>query len=341
MADKQPIPREQHGSSWPEIIRFFHSDLRNRLAKLPLPFRSEIIEIRCRVNRPVELNCGKRHVFLTEDGGVTDDFREAGVMSIDELRKLISALTTGSYYALEAEIAQGYIGLPGGHRVGFAGRVVQNAGKIQTIQHISSVNFRIARRVAGIARPLLPLLWKDGRFLKTLIISPPAAGKTTLLREIIREFSYGVSQLNIPGHHIGVVDERSELAGSYLGVPQLDLGPRSDILDACPKEEGVYLLLRSMNPQIIATDEVGREKDQQIIADIINAGVSFITTAHARNLTEAMFRPGLRRILENGSIERLITLSNRFGPGTLESVKAGAAGPELWLQSQNGGEHRD
>ena len=341
MVDKQSANLKKDGPNWQEIIRFFHSDLRNRLAKLPLSVQAEVIEIRCRINRPLELNCGTRHFFMTDGGGVTDDLERAWVMSGDELRKMVSALTTGSYYALEAEIIQGYISLPGGHRVGFAGRVVHQAGKIQTIQYISSINFRIARRVAGIARPLLPLLWKDGRFLKTLIISPPAAGKTTMLREIIREFSYGAPQLGIPGQHIGVVDERSELAGSYLGVPQLDLGPRSDILDACPKEEGVYLLLRSMNPQIIATDEMGREKDQQIIADIMNAGVSFITTAHARNLTEAMVRPGLRRILENGSVERLITLSNRLGPGTLESVKAGVAGAELLTPFQDGGNQHE
>ncbi len=327
--------RERSDGDWQEVVRFFHADLRYLLTKIPAGVQNKLIEIRLRVNRPLELNCGNQQFFLAGNGGLTDDPARAWLPGADEMRKTLNALTTGSFYALEDEIAQGYLGLPGGHRVGFTGRAVCHGGKVKTLQHISSINFRIARNVQSIARPILPLLWRDGRFLKTMIISPPAAGKTTLLRDLIRELSNGVPTIPIPGQHLGVVDERSELAGSYLGIPQLDLGPRTDILDACPKDEGVYLLLRSMNPQIIATDEIGREKDQQIIADIINAGVSLLTTAHARNLTEAMLRPGLRRILENGSIDRLVILSNRLGPGTIESVKAGAAGPELFKAGGN------
>jgi stage III sporulation protein AA len=329
----------QAEEKWLEVIRFFPTDLRHLLTKVPVKLLPEIIEIRIRINRPLELNCGRQSCLVGSSGGLVEEDSKAFVTGPEELRKVLNAITAGSYYALEEEIAQGYLSLPGGHRVGFAGHVVQSDGKIKLIRNISSINFRVARSFPGTARPLLPLLWKEGRFLKTLIISPPAAGKTTLLREIIRELSYGVAPLNIPGQHIAVVDERSELAGSYMGIPQLDLGPRTDVLDACPKDEGVYLLLRAMNPHIIATDEIGREKDQQMIADIINAGVSFITTAHARNLTEAMLRPGLRRILENSSVERLITLSIRKGPGTVESVKAGVAGPELLGIHQSLGVH--
>jgi Uncharacterized protein conserved in bacteria len=113
----------------------------------------------------------------------------------------------------------------------------------------------------------------------------------------------------------------------------LDVGPRTDLLDGAPKKEGIYLLLRAMNPDLIATDEIGTEDDARVIGDVINAGVSFLVTAHARNIAEAMLRPGLKRIMETGSVERCITLSNRLGSGTIESVKAAIGAPELLAQA--------
>lgn len=315
---------------WDEVLRFFPIELRQVLAGIPAQLQPRIIEIRLRINQPLEVNLGNESRFISAIGSVSEDSNSALIIGSNELKRVINSITTGSFYALDEELTQGYLTLPGGHRVGFSGKVIQNEGKIRLIRNISSLNFRIAKEIRGIARPVLPLLWKDGRFQKTMILSPPAGGKTTLLREIIREISCGVPDLNLPGLTVGLVDERSEIAGSYQGAAQFDVGPRTDVLDACPKREGVYLLLRAMNPQIIATDEIGQENDWAVLEDIINAGVGFITTAHARNITEAMFRPGLRRILETGAVDRLIILSNRLGVGTVESIKAGVSGPELW-----------
>lgn len=316
-----------------EILRFFPAEFRKLLGKIITDSKIRVIEIRVRANQPLELNLGYKNGWVTPAGNLTANPAEAFIVSRDDLKKILNSITAGSFYALEEEMTQGYFGLPGGHRVGFTGHVLLKAGTIRLIRDISSLNFRIAKAIYGMAKPILPLLWKDGRFFKTLIISPPAAGKTTLLREIVREISYGVPQLGIPGLHIGLVDERSEIAGSFQGVAQLDVGPRTDILDACPKKDGVYLLLRAMNPDLIATDEIGCEEDLRMMEDIINAGVSFIATAHARNLFEVLLRPGLKRILEAGLVDRLITLSTRLGVGTIESVKAGAAGSELLLSS--------
>lgn len=316
--------------NWDEIIRFFPSTLRSMLKNVNSSEQSKITEIRMRIGRPIEIITGNRSYWLNRSGGLESVSSQTYILTPEDFARTLNSITNGSFYALEEEFAQGYLTLPGGHRVGFTGHVILETGKIKLIRDLSSLNLRIARQIRGIARPVLPFLWKDSRFLKTLILSPPASGKTTLLREIIREVSDGCDDLGIDGIRVGVVDERSELAGSYLGIPQLDVGKRTDVLDACPKSEGVYLLLRAMNPKLIATDEIGNERDYQVIEDIINAGVSFIATAHAHNLTEALCRPGLKQILENGMIERIIILSNRLGIGTVESIKAGISGPELF-----------
>lgn len=315
---------------WVEVIRFFPLDIRTILARISAEYQPKVIEIRLRINQPLEIIYDNYSAWLAKDGSLRLEIKDALIITADDFKKTINAMTTGSFYALEDELAQGYLSLPGGHRVGVTGHVIHQSGKIRIIRNLSSINFRIAREVNGIARPILPLLWKEGRFLKTLILSPPACGKTTLLREIIREVSDGVPQVKIPGIRVGLVDERSEIAGTYQGIPQLDVGHRTDVLDGCPKKEGVYLLLRTMNPQLIATDEIGSEEDFKMMEDIINAGVSFIATAHALNFTEALGRPGLKRILEMGMVERLIVLSNRLGVGTIESIKVGVAGPEIY-----------
>jgi stage III sporulation protein AA len=314
---------------WEGTLGFFPPNIRTILAKIPEEAHSRVLEIRLRVNQPLELVFGDSSAWLRPDGGTTSRNMETFRLGQADLKAVMNSFTAGSFYALEETIAQGYIALPGGHRVGIAGFTLCEAGRVRLIRNISSLNFRIARSIRGIARPILPWLWEKGRFLKTLLLSPPAAGKTTLLREIVRMVSNGVPELSIPGIRVGVADERSEIAGCFLGEPQLDVGSRTDVLDGCPKREGVYLLLRAMNPQLIATDEIGAGGDLQIIEDIINTGVSFLATAHACNLQEAAGRPGLKKILDTGMVQRLVCLSNRMGVGTVESIKAGVDGPEL------------
>ncbi|HEY8463018.1 MAG TPA: stage III sporulation protein AA [Bacillota bacterium] len=318
------------GEEWERALAFFPSEIRSILARVSSKLQPHIYEIRFRSNQPLELVYSTGAAWLSPTGELVREAKAAVRIGPQQLRNVVNALTAGSFYALEEAIAQGYLALPGGFRAGFAGHAVHEGGKIRLIRDISSLNFRIARAFPGIARQLLPLLWKEGRFLKTLILAPPAAGKTTLLREIIREVSTGVPEYQIPGIRVGLVDERSEIAGSFQGEPQLDVGCRTDVLDGCTKQAGVYLLLRAMNPELIATDEIGTVEDFKVIEDIINTGVSFIATAHARNLTEAICRAGLKQILELGMVERVIVLSNRLGAGTIENVKAGIAGPELW-----------
>jgi stage III sporulation protein AA len=240
----------------------------------------------------------------------------------DDIAKTLQLISNNSLYALEQEFRHGYLTLPGGHRVGFVGEAVLEKGRIKTLKHVSSLNFRLARQLKGCADPLMPYLLRSGsaRPYHTLIISPPRCGKTTLLRDIVRQLSNGVDSLGFSGTDIGLVDERSELAGCFQGVPQNEIGVRTDVLDNCPKSEGMLLLLRSMSPQVVATDEIGQADDIAVLEEMLNAGIAIITTVHGLNLHEIELRPAWHRILSARVFERYVVLGRTLGPGTIETI---------------------
>ena len=190
-----------------------------------------------------------------------------------------------SIYSVEDELRNGYITIRGGHRIGIAGKALMDNKGVRTLKNFSGLNIRISREKLGIASKILPyILNSKGEFLNTLLVSPPQCGKTTLLRDIIRMISRGVPYMNFRGLKVGVVDERSELGACFQGIPQNDLGPRTDILDCCPKAEGMIMLIRSMSPQVIATDEIGKVEDSIAIEEAMMAGIKLITTVHGRSL---------------------------------------------------------
>ena len=152
----------------------------------------------------------------------------------------------------------------------------------------------------------------------TLFISAPRCGKTTILRDVARNLSLGTNRGR--GCNVVVIDERSELAGMYRGKAQMDLGPRSDILDSCPKAKGMIMAIRSLSPQVLIADEIGRREDGEAIQECINAGVAVITSVHARNIEEARNKPFLQGLLAAGAFEILVVLSRRCGPGTVEEI---------------------
>lgn len=204
--------------------------------------------------------------------------------------------------------------------MGLAGQVILQGNDIKMMKDFSGICFRVAREVINCAQTLLAQICtgSHGTAVNTLIISPPRCGKTTVLRDLARLLSLG-SKLS-RGQNVVIVDERSEIAGCYRGVPQLDVGPRTDVLDSCPKALGMMMAIRSLSPQVIITDEIGSRQDLQAINDCVNAGVAVITSIHAENLEDVKKRPLLNELLNSGVFKTLVVLSRRNGPGRVEEI---------------------
>lgn len=262
--------------------------------------------IRLRVEQPVCLQWGRYDTLL----------HQAEVCSRAEITSIVQLMSHYSRYAIAEDLKQGFLTLRGGHRVGIAGQVVVKEGEVQNLSHILSLHIRIARSINGCAAVLLPYLQnKQGKVYNTLFIAPPGAGKTTVLREVLRCLSEGVL-----GKHIGIVDERSELAACHHGSIGLPLGARVDVLDGCPKAIGLIMLIRSMGPDIVATDEIGRAEDVTAIWEAIHAGVSVMATVHGETLADVAKRPYVDSLLQAGCFQRYVLLSAYPQPGTIRQI---------------------
>lgn len=303
-----------------DILRLLPKRIVAAVESLPLEIQDNMEEIRLRTNQPLEIVFSQGEGFLTPKGTLTTNVVEAITVTREECQYFLQRISNYSLYALEEELRRGYITIPGGHRVGMAGKVVLEDGHVAHLKEVTSFNIRIAREKKGVALPLIPLLWDGTRIYNTLIISPPRCGKTTILRDLSRLFSNGMPQFKMPSFKVGVVDERSEIAGCYGGVPQKDVGPKTDVLDGCPKAEGMMMLIRSMSPQILVVDEIGRDEDVKALLEAIHAGVALITTAHGFHLDDIQLRPSFATILQHKIFERFVVLSKRKGPGTVEGI---------------------
>ena len=269
-------------------------------------------EIRLRVNCPIFIIKRGEERYLNERGCYTDKPEEAHIVSEEDLEAFLQHICNYSLYAFEDEIRQGFITVAGGHRVGISGQVVlEKPGSIRTMKHISFMNIRIAHEIKGAADKVLPGLYINGDLKNTLIISPPGCGKTTLLRDMIRQISNGNAYGR--GLCVGVVDERSEIAGSYMGKPQNDVGMRTDVLDACPKSLGMMLLLRSMAPQVIAIDELGGREDMEALHMAAACGTKIIATIHGGGLADVCRKFGVENLLRERIFEYFLILGKRQG----------------------------
>ncbi|KQL57704.1 MULTISPECIES: stage III sporulation protein AA [Bacillaceae] len=267
-----------------------------------------IEEIRLRINQPVE--CLFSNITLFSPTSFTED----------DASMFLNQLSSYSLYAFEEELQKGYITIEGGHRVGLAGKTILENGKVKTIRPIRSFNIRVAKQKIGVSNKLVSEL-HDGKngWRNTLIIGAPQTGKTTLLRDLARNVSTGTA--SIPASKVAVVDERSEIAGCMNGTPQHDLGTRTDVLDGCPKAEGMMMMIRSMSPQVMIVDEIGREEDAQAILEARHAGVVIMATAHGFSFEEIAKRPIFKQLLKEQAFDRVIEVGRTPYPGVISKIR--------------------
>ena len=233
-------------------------------------------------------------------------------ISGEEIKKIVNSMCRGSLYAMQDNLTKGYITLAGGHRVGVCGKCICENGKITHMTDISSICIRISREIIGVADSIMEHIVHPEKLYNTLIISPAGCGKTTLLRDIARQLGNT--------YKVCIADERSEIAACKDGIPTHDVGRFTSVMDAVPKAEGIMMLLRTMSPDVIITDETGSEGEERAIDEIINSGVKIITTAHGYGEKDVMRRRHIRNIIEDGVFERIIVLGKLRGTIRTEKI---------------------
>ncbi len=260
-------------------------------------------EIRLRNNKPLVLKFNKGEKVFSY------------IVRPEDIAETLRIICENSIYSYQSQICNGYITVKGGHRVGVTGNVVMDEEKIININYISSINFRVAKQIIGCSNKILKYVIDNERnaVFNTLIVSPPGAGKTTILRDLVRRISSGIEEMNFYGITVGMVDERGEIAAMYKGMPQNDVGIRTDILDNIPKAVGMKMLIRSMAPNVIVADEIGSIEDVEAICYAVCSGIKGIFTAHGGSLEDLSLNPALKTIISNHIFEKIIFLSNRKG----------------------------
>ncbi len=236
-----------------------------------------------------------------------------GKIEGSDMQNLLNNLMKFSYYAYEEDLAKGFITIDGGHRVGICGKTVMEKGKVVLIRDVSSLNIRYSKEIRGCSDKLMNLVInQDGSLNNLLVVSPPGCGKTTLIRDFVRNIS-------IKGYKVGICDERSEIAGMYQGKPSYDFGTMVDVLDGCPKAEGMLMMIRSMSPQMIVTDEIGKKEDIEAIKSCIASGVKIMTTMHGNDIEKLRNSP-FNSILNSKIFDVIVFLTNIPNAGTIKEV---------------------
>lgn len=302
--------------SWQlNIAPFMPTGIGDAILKIKSHVARDVNEIRLRADRPLLVQTRDSVFALMEDGSTTNILSRGIYVKKEDCENTLLYMAKRSLYAFQDEIKNGFITIKGGYRVGLAGSVVVKNGAIENIRDFSGLNIRIARNIEGCSNELMPYLYEGRYLLNTLIISAPQMGKTTLLRDIAKNISNGFN--NKQGKKVCIIDERSEIANEF------NVGIQTDVLDRCPKSLGIMLALRTLSPDVIITDEIGKREDLAAIEEALNGGVSVVTSAHGHDFKQIMRRPILSRAVKDRMFERYVILGSRGTIGSIDSIYDG------------------
>lgn len=274
--------------------------MRQLALSLPQAERAVAEELRLRAGRPLAITLPEGEAILPR----------CPIISPDDLRTALEIATQASAHTALERIRNGFVTVRGGHRLGLCGTAVVKGGVIQNLRELSSVNIRIARQIKGVGDEILRRLYEEGALPSVLVLAPPGAGKTTLLRDLIRGLSAGAGG---PPLRVGVADERGELGALHDGIPQLDLGPHTDVMDGCGKAEGLMMLLRGMNPQVLAMDEITAPEDIDALETAAGCGTVLLATAHGQGIEDLERRPLYRRLLQRRVFQKVLLIERQGG----------------------------
>lgn len=283
-----------------DYLKYFPTEMRRKIEEHIFNLKN-LEEIRIRVNKPIVLNFGGKEEILEY------------ITTKNEINAILEKICSNSIYSFQDEICEGYITIPGGHRVGLVGTCIFENEKVKNIKEISSLNFRIAKQIKGVAINALKYIvnLNNNSIYNTVIVSPPGAGKTTLIKDIVRQISNGIESVGFKGLTVGVIDERGEISATYRGENQNNIGMRTDVLVNIPKSIGMRIMIRTMSPKVIVADEIGKKEDYEAIEYMVKSGVKGIFSMHGNNIKDIKNNENIRILLDRKYIERIIFLDER------------------------------
>ena len=288
------------------IYRSFPNELVQAMSNLNF---EKIEEIRLRAEKPVIIKLGINEIILKY------------IAKTEEILNILQNFCNNSIYTYQNQICNGFVTIPGGNRVGIGGTVVIKDGRVSNISNIYSLNIRVAREIKGCSNNILQYILNTEKntIYNTLIVSPPGAGKTTIIRDLVNKISNGIPEINFKGINVSVIDERGEISAMHRGVPQNDVGIRTDILDNVPKTIGIKMAIRSLAPKVIVADEIGNCDDSNVINYAICSGVKGIFTAHGSSIQDLKNNPEINKLISLNIFERIIILDEK-NKGNVKNV---------------------
>ena len=296
------------------VLSYLPSRIRGAVLSMSGYEQSNLQEIRLRLGRKLTVTLGSKEYFLSRSGKLSESHQDSLDITSDDINYVFKLAVRESVHSFRREIAKGYVTVNGGCRIGFCGTAVSDTPDstgIYNVKDISSVNIRIAREIIGCSEELYEKAFADG-ICGLLVAGPPSSGKTTVLRDLARRLG-SISSVSL-------IDERCEIASVCGGVPQNDVGVKTDVFSSYDRYDGLVTAVRVMSPKIIVCDEIGSREDGKALVYAVNSGVKLIASCHCSSISEAKSKPLIKKLLKLGAFDCIALLGVAAKCGKLVDI---------------------